>query len=249
MHTYWTLTRRELAAYFFSLTGYVVIAGVTLLVGLSFWGLLDRLQGDTVPVPVTELFFSTYWFWSILLLTIPVITMRLFSLEKSSGTFETLMTAPVSELQVVASKFTAALFFYMVMWLPLLACLLIVRYYTSDSAAFDSGAVGCTFLGILLLGALFIALGCFASALSGTQMTAAILALVFSFSLFLLSFLAEPIPSASWQSQALSFFGLPDQMRDFARGVVDTRPVVLYVTLSFFFLFLSLRVLESRRWK
>ena len=122
--------------------------------------------------------------------------MRLFALEKSSGTFETLMTTPVSELQVVAAKFTAALFFYMVMWLPLLACLLIVRYYTSDSAALDAGAVGCTFLGILLLGGLFISLGCFASALTRNQMTAAIMALVFSFSLFLLSFLAEPIPSA-----------------------------------------------------
>jgi len=103
--------------------------------------------------------------------------MRLFALEKFSGTFETLMTTPVSDAQILAAKFSAALVFYMVMWLPLLACLFIVRHYTSDPTAFDPGVVGTTFLGIFLLGCLFISLGCFASALTRTQMTAAIICL------------------------------------------------------------------------
>jgi len=249
MQAIWTLMRRELGSYFVSFTGYMIIAGVALLVGLSFWDLLDRLEGDVMQMPVTELFFSTYWFWSILLLTVPVITMRLFALEKFSGTFETLMTTPVTDTQVVIAKFLAALVFYMLMWLPLAACIFVVRHYTSAAAPFDAGVFGCTFLGIFLLGCVFVALGCFSSALTRSQVMAAVIALVLSFGLFLVSFLASPLPGPDWKSQALSFLALPDQMRDFARGVVDTRAVVLYVTATFLFLLMTLRVIESRRWK
>ena len=174
MRAYWTLTRRELAGFFLSLTGYVIIAAVTFLVGFVFKVLMKTLGTDPSPMPVTELFYSTYLFWFILLLAVPVITMRLFALEKFSGTFETLMTTPVSDLQVVAAKFTAALVFYMVMWLPLLACVLIVRHYTDDPTAFDAGATATTFLGIFLLGCMFLSLGCLASALTRNQITAAL---------------------------------------------------------------------------
>ena len=68
-------------------------------------------------------------------------------------------------------------------------------------------------------------------------------------SLFLLSFLAVRVPGKDWKSQVLSFLALPDQMHDFVRGVVDTRPIVFCISVAFFFLFLTLRVIESRRWK
>src|SRR5262245_48268206 len=132
MQVYWTLMRRELGGYFLSLTGYVIIAAAAFLMGLSFVILVLKLQGIPMTVPVTELFYMTQFFWLIMLLGTPVITMRLFALERFSGTFETLMTAPVTDLQVVLAKFTAALAFYMVMWLPLLGCILAVRYFTSD---------------------------------------------------------------------------------------------------------------------
>jgi ABC-2 type transport system permease protein len=176
--------------------------------------------------------------------------MRLFALEKFSGTFETLMTVPVSDLQVVLAKFAAAFLFYSVMWLPLLGCLLVVRHYTSDTAALDAGVIGSTFLGVLLLGGLFISLGCCASALTRSQVIAAMISLVIGLSLVLLVVLvADELPArTSWQTKALGYFAFL-QMRDFARGVVDTRSVVLLATLTFFFLFLTLRVVESRRWK
>src|SRR5690348_5789587 len=120
MQAYWTLTRRELSGYFLSLSGYVIISAALFLLGFSFVVLLVNLQQETTPLPLTEYFYITPFFWYILLLTTPVITMRLFALEKFSGTFETLMTAPVKDIQVVLAKFTAALVFYMVMWLPLL---------------------------------------------------------------------------------------------------------------------------------
>ena len=94
MKIFWTLARRELAAFFCSITGYVIIAAVTFLIGLSFVVLMTNLGSDPSPMPVTEMFYRTYFFWLIVLLAAPAITMRLFALEKSSGTFETLMTTP-----------------------------------------------------------------------------------------------------------------------------------------------------------
>ncbi len=249
MRIFWTLVRRELAGFFFSLSGYVIIAGAAFLLGLSFVVILGLVGEDPQMLPVTELFYITPFFWMILLLAVPVITMRLFALEKFSGTFETLMTTPVGDLQVVAAKFTAAIVFYMVMWLPLLACIFFLQQYLKDGSVLDGGAIASTFLGIFLLGCLFVSLGCFASALTRSQVTAAMISTALSVSLFLLSFLAQRVPGADWKSRVLSFFALPDQMHDFARGVLDTRPIVLCLSLAFFFLFLTLRVIESRRWK
>jgi gliding motility-associated transport system permease protein len=249
MRIFWTLLRRELAAFFFSLTGYVIIAAVTLLVGWSFNVLMTNLGSEPSPMPVTEMFYKTYFFWLIVLLAAPVITMRLFALEKFSGTYETLMTAPVGDLQVVAAKFTAAIVFFMVMWLPMLACLFIVRHFTNQNS-FDAGTVGGMYLGIFLVGCLFLSVGCFASSLTRSQMAAAMVSFVLGVSLFSLGFLAEAIVTPShWQSQALSYFGLFEQMHNFARGMVDTRAVIFYLSATFFFLFLTLRVVESRRWK
>ncbi|HEX3798892.1 MAG TPA: ABC transporter permease subunit [Verrucomicrobiae bacterium] len=250
MQAYLTLTRRELGSLFVSITGYIIIAGAVFLLGLSFVDLLDLLQGEATPAPVTQLFYSTGYFWEILLLAAPVITMRLFALEKSSGTFETLMTTPVSDLQVVLAKFSAAMVFYMLMWLPSLLCILILRHYVSRTDVFDPGLIASTFLGILLLGGLFMSLGCFASSLTGSQIVAAMISFVLGYTLFLLSYLPGHLPLASgWQAALVAHVALFDHMNDFARGVVDTRHVVFYVTVTGLFLFLTLRVVESRRWK
>jgi len=250
MKIFWTLLRRELSAFFFSLTGYIIIAAVTLLIGLSFVVLMTNLGTDPSPMPVTEMFYRTYFFWLIVLLAAPVITMRLFALEKSAGTFETLMTAPVGDFQVVAAKFAAAIIFYIVMWLPMAACLCVVRHFTSQTRALDAGTVVGMYLGTFLVGGLFLALGCLASAISRSQMAAAMISFVLGVSLFALGFLAEAIPVvAQWQTHVLSYFGLFEQMHDFARGVVDTRAVIFYVSLTLFFLFLTLRAVESRRWR
>jgi ABC-2 type transport system permease protein len=250
MRIFWVLLRRELAAYFFSLTGYVIIAAITFLTGESFVELIDGLGGDPWPMPVTQMFFATYYFWMIVLLSAPVITMRLFAQEKASGTFETLMTTPVSDLSVVLAKFAAAFIFYATMWLPLLACLFIVSLFTRQAHALDFGMVGGMYLGIFLVGCFFLSFGCLASSLTRSQMVAAMVSLGFGMSQFALAWLAKNQPlSDQWQSQLLSCLNLFDQMNDLARGAVDTRAVVFYVTTTFLFLFLTLRVVESRRWK
>jgi ABC-2 type transport system permease protein len=220
------------------------------LTGESFVQLIDALGGDPWPMPVTQMFFGSFYFWMIVLLTAPVITMRLFALEKASGTFETLMTTPVGDLQVVAAKFVAAFFFYVVMWLPLLACLLIVGRFTNQAHALDYGTIGGMYLGIFLAGGFFLSFGCLASALTRSQMVAAMISLAFGVSQFALAWWAKNNPvSDQWQSQLLSCLNLFDQMNDFARGAVDTRALIFYASATFLFLFLTLRVVESRRWK
>ncbi len=250
MQAYLTLIRRELSAYFLSMTGYVIAAAALFMMGLSFVVLIEKLQQEPTPMPVTELFYITPFFWLILLMAAPMITMRLFAHEKFSGTFETLMTAPISDMVVVLAKFTAALVFWLIMWVPLLGCLLVVQRYTSGGAAIDTGAVGGAMLGVLLLGCVFLSLGCCASAMTRYQVTAAMISLVFGASLFLVGVLADKIPvTATWQGEVLASLAFFEQMHDFARGIVDSRPIVLYVSLTVFFLFLTLRIVESRRWK
>jgi len=250
MRIFCTLARRELAAYFCSLTGYVIIAAVTLLTGMSFVMLMRNLGNDPFSMPVTELFFNSFLFWVIVILATPIITMRLFALEKATGTYETLMTTPVTDLVVVTAKFSTAVVFYVVMWMPTLGSLFIVRHFTNQTSALDAGTLGGMYLGIFLSGCLFLALGCFASALTRSQVVAAVIGLAAGVVLFILAYLTQVVPAVEqWQTQVLSCFNLFKQMEDFTRGVVDTRTVIFYVSLTFFFLFLTLRVVESRRWK
>lgn len=250
MRAYLTLTRRELAGFFVSLTGYVIIAAAVFLMGLGFVDLLALLQRQTMSTPVMQLYYSTDYFWLIILLVSPVITMRLFALEKFSGTFETLMTAPVGDLQVVLAKYTAAMIVFMLLWLPSLGSIFVLRHYLNDAGGLDPGVLGSTFLGIFLIGGLFMSLGCFASSLTRNQIIAAMLSFTLGFTLYLLSWLSGNLPAITgWFAKVFSYVALFDHMNDFARGIVDTRHVVFYVTLSFWFLFLTLRAVEARRWK
>jgi ABC-2 type transport system permease protein len=250
MQVFCTLVRRELGALFFSWIGYVVIAVVLFLLGLSSVDLLQKLNGEGIDQPLTGVFYGTWYFWLILLLAAPMITMRSFALEKSSGTYETLMTAPVSELQVVLAKFSGALFFYVIMCLPLLPWLFVARPFSSNVAIVDAGTVGSTFLGILLWGALYMSLGCLASALTRNQVIAAIISVASGVSLFLLSYISMAFTAKTgWKAELFAHLGLTEHMKDFARGVVDTRPLVFYLSFTLFFIFLTLKVVESRRWK
>ena len=250
MRIFCTLARRELAAFFCSLTGYVITAAVTLLTGMSFVMLMRNLGSDPFSMPVTQLFFNSFLFWVIVILVTPIITMRLFALEKATGTYETLMTTPVTDLVVVTAKFFTVVVFYLVMWLPTLASLFIVRHFTNQTSALDAGTLGGLYLGIFLSGCLFLSLGCFASALTRSQVVAAVISLAAGVVLFILAYLTQVVPGVEqWQTQVLLYFNLFKQMEDFSRGVVDTRTVVFYLSLTFFFLFLTLRVVESRRWK
>ena len=251
MQSFLTLVRRELGSHFLSLTGYVIIATVLVLLGFSFMDILSKLNGTPIDSPVTEIFYVTLYFWLILLLTTPVITMRTFALEKFTGTFETLMTTPVSDLEVVFAKFFGSLIFYIVAWLPLLAYMLILqRFINNPAAALEVPSVISTLVGITLVGSLYISMGCFASALTRSQLIAAALSYGLGLTLFLLSLRSlVPFPARGWEAELFNHIAMSEHMQDFAHGVLELSSLTYYLSMTAFFLFLTWKVVESRRWK
>lgn len=251
MQPFLTLVRRELGSHFLSLTGYVIMGTVLLLMGFSFNDILTKLNGVPIESPITEVFYATIYFWLILLLTTPVITMRTFALEKFTGTFETLMTTPVSDLAVVLAKFFGSLIFFIVAWLPLVVYMLVLQRYVQNAAvSLDILTVVSTFLGIILIGGLCIAMGCFASALTRSQLIAAALSYGLVLTLFLLSMRSlVPFEALGWIADFFSHISMTEHMQDFARGVLELSSLTFYLTLTSFFLFLTWKVIESRRWK
>ena len=132
-------------------------------------------------------------------------------------------------------------------------CLFIVAHFTNQASALDRGMACGMFLGIFLSGSMFLSIGCLTSSLTRSQVTAAMMSLAVGVILLIVAYLAnsQTIPATGeWQMvSVLFYFNLFKQMEDFTRGVVDTRTVIFYVSLTLFFLFLTLRVVESRRWK
>jgi ABC-2 type transport system permease protein len=251
MRVFMTLARRELGSYFISLTGYSIIAAVLFLTGASCVTMIEAVNNDDpIHVPLTELFFRTQFFWLVLLLAVPVITMRLFALEKFSGTFETLMTAPVGDLQVVLAKYAAALGFYALAWLPTLGALQLVHHYTAPDLPFEWWPLASTFLGILTLGSSFIAMGCLASSITRSQIVAATVSFALGVSLFLVSILKFSVGvHTGLAADVVNYISVFGQVEDFVRGVVDTRALVFHGSVTAICLFLTLKVVESRRWK
>lgn len=250
MRPYLTLVRRELGACYASLTGWLIIAVVQFLLGLAFVIVLQALAGKPFDVPVTEAFYNNGLFWLVMLLAPPVITMRVFAQEKFSGTYETLMTAPVGDCQVVLAKFTGAMLFFLSAWLPLLIYPVILKRFSVDLSRIDLGALAGTAVGIVLFGGLYNAIGCFASSMTRSQIVAAMNTFAIGLCLFLLSFLSQILPlEPGWQTVFLSHISMIEHLRDFTRGIVDLQRVVYYVSLTVFFLYLTQKSVESRRWK
>lgn len=237
---------RELRAYFFSPLAYVVLTLLLLINGFVFWLIVSFLNDPRAQAGAPlELFFGqTLFFWLVLLFVAPVLTMRLISEERRSGTIEVLMTAPVNEEQVIVGKYLASLLFYVFLWLPTLVYAGVIAYYSEV----DWGPVASGYLGIFGIGALFLAIGLFASTLSRNQLVAAILTFALLLPLFAFGLL-EALFNNETLKQAFGYLNLWQHMDDFAKGIVDTRRLVYYASATVFFLFLAARSLESRKWR
>ena len=250
MSVFRALVRRELSAFFQGPTGFIIIAAVMFLIGLGFVVVLSGLNGEATPMPVTQVFYGTYFFWVILLLIAPVITMRSFAMERASGTYESLMTAPIGDWQVVLSKFAGALIFYMILWVPLLICSVVVRFYVGESAVLGLGTMFTSALGILMVGCLYMSIGCFASALTRNQAVAAVSGFALGAALFFTGFFSYFAGDRTdWLSQLARHISLANHMESLTRGVVDLGAIVFFLSLTGLFLYLTHKIVESRRWK
>jgi ABC-2 type transport system permease protein len=180
---------------------------------------------------------------------IPMITMRLLSEEKRAGTLEMLMTAPVTDFEVVFAKYLGAVVLYMLMWGLTGFYVLILRHFAGGSTALDLGPVASGYIGVLIIGQFLIAIGVLSSSLTKNQVLAALMSFALVFIALIvvnwLTFLFQGGPIGKIV-RAVSAF---EHMEDFSRGIVDARPIVWYLSGAALVLFVTTRVVESRKWR
>jgi ABC-2 type transport system permease protein len=235
--------RRELRAFFFSPLAYVMLFFFLVVTGVIFVYIVGQLNNPASPGgPPLKFFFSATWL--MLLLLGPLLTMRLVSEELRSGSIEVLMTAPVTEGQVIAGKFMAAFTFYAFLWAPTLGYAIMIALYEKV----DWGPVVAGYLGVLLIGALFLAIGIFSSAMTRSQLLAAMMTAALLFVLFLLG-VFEGMATNDLMKRALGYVSIFNHIDELASGIVDTRRLVFYLSGTMFFLFLASRALEDKKWR
>jgi ABC-2 type transport system permease protein len=240
-----TIAARELRAYFYSPLGYVVMAVFLLLQGIAFYLLMSALsQPGAPPGAVMQFFFSSIFFWISAIGLAPAVTMRLIAEERRSGTLEPLLTAPVTSTEVVLGKYLAALGYFVALWVPTLIYVAVLRGYAD--ARPEWGPIAAGYLGVLLVGSVFLAVGLLASAMTRNQLVAFILAFVFGWGLLFVGWF-ESFASTETLKGAFRYMHLLRQMDDFGRGIVDTRHLAFLLSITGFALFATVKVLDSRR--
>jgi len=234
-----TLTRRELAAFFVSpiayivVTVFLVIAGLWFSFGQRYFSAESGLFAYGAAASLLNVMGVMFLFLA------PLLTMRLLAEEISSGTIETLMTAPVSNTAVVLSKFLGTFCFFVLMLIPTVAFPVMLHVISGDAKP-DTGPAISGYFGLLLLGMMTISIGVCVSASVRNQISAAV-ATTLVLALLWVAGSAAP--------QAVRYLGILYHFESFTKGVIDTRDVVYFVTGTAFFLFAAVGVVAVRRWR
>ena len=242
MKTFLALTRRELGVYFISPMAYIILTSLLTIAGAVFYANMARAAENQLPVD----FFQTLAFIVyIVVLTSPLVTMRLIAEEKNKGTLEIMLTAPISDAAFVLAKFAAAMVLLAFLLVLTLGYLIIISRY----GLIDYGAVACGYFGVFLVGAVIYSIGLFVSSLSASQVTAGVITLAIALILVMAQMIGSTMAEGSFWSEVLGYVDIPTNFGDFLRGVVDRTRLVYLSSVIAFFLFLTTRVLESRRWR
>jgi len=234
-----TVAARELGAYFLSPIAYAVMAIFLFATGMAF-GLGTFVNGREASL---KLLFDS-WILLILVFVLPMLTMRLIADESRTGTIETLMTAPITDSEIVFGKFLGAFGFYFI----LLAAMLVYPILLALYGPVDPKLLACQGVGLLLVGALYIAVGLFFSACTKHQ----VVAVLISFALLaLMTFASHALArqvETGWIRVLLQQVSVGSHFYDFVRGMLDVNHVVFFLSTTALFLFLTVKRLEMRRW-
>jgi ABC-type transport system involved in multi-copper enzyme maturation permease subunit len=242
------LARRELAAYFYSPIAYLVLFGMVVVTWVNYFFFVAFVKDQAIPEPILRDYIGEGFISFIAVpFIVPVLTMRLLSEEQRTGTIEVMLTAPVNEIIVVLSKFLAGLVFFLVVCLPLVLFLIPLRI--EGGKPFDVLPLVSFFLALLCSGAAFVSMGLFFSSLTRNQIVAAVLTfmgmiVLIGFFIVVRSGIAGPNASA-----ALRPFSFIHLWNDSLGGKLFLRDVVGHLSLAVFWLFLTVKVIESRKWK
>jgi ABC-2 type transport system permease protein len=233
----WAITKKEVGSYFNSPIAYIVITIFLLLLGSLFFFLRLFLYSEASLRGLFEMAPWAFIFFG------PAIAMRLIAEEKKSGTLEILVTMPVTDWEVVFGKFLGALFLLML-------GVALTGFYAITVAALgplDPGPVAGGYLGLLLLGATFVAIGLLASAWTSNQVVAFIVSLAICLALWLLDDLRGYMPSGA--ASIVEYVSVASHHRNLSRGIVDFRDIVYYLSAIGLCLYLSKEALASRKWR
>ena len=238
---------KEIQGFFSSITGYLVIAVFLIVTGLCLWvfpGVLNIPESGYASLD--SLFYIAPW---VFLFLVPALTMRSFSEEIKTGTIELLLTKPVSELQLATAKFLAAATLVLIALLPCVVYIISVWRLGNPPGNLDTGATYGAMIGLLLLGAVYAAIGTFMSSLTDNQIVAFITAALTAF-VFYEGFdaLAQLIPDGDMQD-LITYLGIKEHYASISRGVVDFRDMVYFFGIMLLFLLLTQLKLQSRKWK
>jgi ABC-2 type transport system permease protein len=248
MRAFWPIYKRELFAFFVTPLAWVLIVVFLIVQGMHFFLLVDHFarQADATSdeTPLSAFFGNTVLLYIVVFVLVPPMTMRLFAEERRSGTIETLMTAPVSSAAIVLAKYAAALTTYVAMWLPTVLYLVIL----GRTGSLDWRTAASAYVGVLLVGAAYLALGCCASALTRSQFLAMIWTALVLLVLFILGIGEFVTREGSVMHDVCSYVSVWAHMNDFASGLVDTRRLVFYGTLIVLPLFVTTRAVDAWRW-
>jgi ABC-2 type transport system permease protein len=238
MKNIWTITWRELKAYFVSPIAYVVSALFLVAMGYLFALILVNTRDASLGSLFSNMIF-------VLLIMAPALTMKLLADEQRMGTIELLLTSPVQDWQVVLGKFLGSFILFVVMLLaPTLYYVLILQVFGPP----DYGPLLTGYLGFLLIGAAYLAIGVFGSSLTQNQVIAFFVGMVILLMLWIAD-AASGVFGPGALSDALSYIALPRHFNDSFRGIVDTTDIVYALSVVVTFLFLATQVLQTRRWR
>ncbi|MEK7309870.1 MAG: ABC transporter permease [Planctomycetota bacterium] len=233
-----TLSRRELASYFLSPLAYVIMTAFLVFSGYFFYTTLRYMADATVIREILGLLGFT----SLIIST--MITMRLLAEEKRSGTLETLMTAPVTETEVVVAKYISALVFFLALIAPTLAYVILLDIWGNP----DYGPIISGYVGLVCMTGIFLSIGLWVSSLTSNQIVAVILTFVILLIGWVIGF-AGDFFTQEYIKNTFKFVGFVQHFESFGKGLIDTRDIIYCLSTVVFFLFLTVRTLESRRWR
>ncbi|RME98511.1 MAG: gliding motility-associated ABC transporter permease subunit GldF [Bacteroidetes bacterium] len=241
----WSIFRKEINLFFSSLIGYIVIGVFLVVLGLFMFVFPDTSLLNYGFASLDQLFDLAP---NIFVFLIPAITMRSFAEEQQTGTIELLLTRPVSDWQVVMGKFLASLALVLIALLPTLLYYYTVYQLGDPQGNIDSGAIMGSYLGLFFLSAGFVAIGIFASVLTRNQIVAFLSAALLCFLFFWGFDYCSRLPFLVGKGDDIvQRFGMLWHYRSLSRGVLDTRDLLYFVSLSAFFLFLTLLIVERRK--
>ncbi|MEM9193842.1 MAG: ABC transporter permease [Myxococcota bacterium] len=247
MKTVWAVCQREVFSFFVSPIAYVVLTVWLFFQGLSLYIFSTHFatnqygMGGASQTPLTMFFGASSLFYMVLLVVVPLLTMRLVAHERATGTLEALLTAPVKVRDVVLGKYFAALIFWVALWLPSLLYVWIL----SNFGEIDWGVVGASYLGVFSFGSYYMALGLLMSALSRTQIVAATLTFFVIATLFLLGVAAFVLEGTA--SDIFGYVSVWSHMEDFSKGIIDSRYLIFDFTVAILGVVLTILTLSARR--